>query len=81
MVHSSPLANINVGFHTNFSSIGQEIKNLRNKWHSVVVNILAVFMVTKNKCVELLGYVRNESVSSQNDFDTPHAHDILQLCD
>ena len=65
----------------NFSSIGQEIKNLRNKWHSVVVDILAVFMVTKNKCVELLGYVRNESVSSQNDFDTPHAHDILQLCD
>ena len=58
----------------NFSSIGLEIKNLRNKWHSVVVDILAVFMVTKNKCVELLGYVRN-------DFDTPHAHDILQLCD
>ena len=65
----------------NFSSIGLEIKNLRNKWHSVVVKMLAVFMVTKDKCVELLGYVRNNSVSSQNDFDTPHAHDKLQHCD
>ena len=65
----------------NFSSFGLEIKKIRNKWHSVVVNILAVSLVIKNKCIELLGYVRNESVSSQNDFDTPHAHDILQLCD
>ena len=47
----------------------------------MVVDILAVSMFIKNKCVELLGYVKNESVSSQNDFDTPHAHDILQLCD
>ena len=47
----------------------------------MVVKILAVFMVTKDKRVELLGYVRNESVSSQNDFDTPHAHDKLQHCD
>ena len=45
----------------------------------MVVKILAVFMVTKDKRVELLGYVRNESVSSQNDFDTPN--DILQHCD
>ena len=65
----------------NFSSIGLEIKNLLNKWNSVVVNILAVFMVIKNKCVELLGYVRNDSVSSQIDIDTPHAHDKLQHCD
>ena len=47
----------------------------------MVVKILAVFMVTKDKCVELLGYVRNDSVSSQIDFDTPHAHDKLQNCD
>ena len=63
----------------NFSSIGLEIKKIRNKWHSVVVDILAVSLVIKNKCIELLGYVRNELVSSQNDFDTPH--DILWHCD
>ena len=72
MAHSYPSANINWG------SIGLEIKKIHNKWHSVVVNILAVFMVIKKKCDELPGYVRNESVSSQNDFDTPH--DILQQC-
>ena len=56
----------------NFSSIGQEIKNLRNKWHSVVVDILAVFMVTKNKWSELLGYVSIELVRVHYSILIPH---------